>query len=120
MGGELLDRTGGCVTTKTTITTTTTTTTTSTNINKLEDVSNGTSTNELGCSGDQIPFEGGCYQLATTGPCQPGHWLLLVGVNTLTASITFSVEVVDKQVVDKQVVDKQDIGKQVIAECKPR
>merc|ERR1712115_172987 len=107
--GELLDRTGGCVTTtttktttttttiKTSITTTTTTTTTTTNINTIEDVSNGTSTNELGCSGDQIPFEDGCYQLATTGPCQPGHWLLLV-------------EVVDKQVVDKQVV----------AECKPR
>merc|ERR1712038_1893932 len=91
--GELLDRTGGCVTT----TTTRTTTTTTTNINTIEDVSNGTSTNELGCSGDQIPFEDGCYQLATTGPCQPGHWLLLV-------------EVVDKQVVDKQVV----------AECKPR
>merc|ERR1711899_71204 len=107
--GELLDRTGGCVTTtttrtttttttiKTSITTTTTTTTTTTNINTIEDVSNGTSTNELGCSGDQIPFEDGCYQLATTGPCQPGHWLLIV-------------EVVDKQVVDKQVV----------AECKPR
>merc|ERR1711953_1421204 len=107
--GELLDRTGGCVTTtttktttttttiKTSITTTTTTTTTTTNINTIEDVSNGTSTNELGCSGDQIPFEDGCYQLATTGPCQPGHWPLLV-------------EVVDKQVVDKQVV----------AECKPR
>merc|ERR1712038_704324 len=106
--GELLDRTGGCVTTTTTKTTTTTTTnktsitTTTTNINTIEDVSNGTSTNELGCSGDQIPFEDGCYQLATTGPCQPGHWLLLV-------------EVVDKQVVDKQVVDKQ-----VVAECKPR
>merc|ERR1711953_601279 len=100
--GELLDRTGGCVTnstartttttsttkttttTKTTITTTTTTTTSTTNINTIEDVGNRTSTNELGCSGDQIPFEGGCYQLATTGPCQPGHWLLLV-------------EVVDKQ-----------------------
>merc|ERR1712012_1205657 len=95
--GELLDRTGGCVTTTTTRTTTTTTTTTTTNINTIEDVSNGTSTNELGCSGDKIPFEDGCYQLATTGPCQPGHWLLLV-------------EVVDKQVVDKQVV----------AECKPR
>merc|ERR1712156_716802 len=76
--GELLDRTGGCVTnstarttsttttTKTTITTTTTTTTTTTNINTIDDVSNGTSTNELGCSGDQIPFEVGCYQLATT------------------------------------------------------
>merc|ERR1712038_1280927 len=97
--GELLDRTGGCVTTTTTRTTTTTTTA---NINTIADVSNGTSTNELGCSGDQIPFEGGCYQLATTGPCQPGHWLLLV-------------EVVDKQEVDKQVVDKQ-----VVAECKPR
>merc|ERR1712156_69559 len=106
--GELLDRTGGCVTTtttrttKTTISTATTTTTTTTNINTIEDVSNGTSINKLGCSGDQIPFEGGCYQLATTGPCQPGHWLLLV-------------EVVDKQEVDKQVVDKQ-----VMAECRPR
>merc|ERR1712079_586396 len=60
--GELLDRTGGCVRT------TTTTTTTTTNINNIAGVSNGTSTNELGCSGDQIPFEGGCYQLATTGP----------------------------------------------------
>merc|ERR1712113_1327466 len=112
--GELLDRTGGCVTTtttrtttttttiKTSITTTNTTTTTTTNINTIEDVSNGTSTNELGCSGDQIPFEDGCYQLATTGPCQPGHWLLLV-------------EVVDKQNVDKHAVDKQ-----VVAECKPR
>merc|ERR1712223_441672 len=90
--GELLDRTGGCVTTTTTRTTTTTTTTTTTNINTIEDVSNGTSTNKLGCSGDQIPFNDGCYQLATTGPCQPGHWLLLV-----------------------KVVDKQ-----VVAECKPR
>merc|ERR1712203_112273 len=88
---------GTTTTTKTSITTTNTTTTATTNINTIEDVSNGTSTNELGCSGDQIPFEGGCYQLATTGPCQPGHWLLLV-----------------------EVVDKQDIGKQVIAECKPR
>merc|ERR1712113_658190 len=105
--GELLDRTGGCVTTRTTTTTTTITktsitttnrtTTTTTNINTIEDVSNGTSTNELGCSGDQIPFEGGCYQLATTGPCQPGHWLLLV-----------------------EVVDKQNVDKQVVAECKPR
>merc|ERR1712079_746774 len=107
--GELLDRTGGCVTTtttrttttttttKTTITTTNTTTTTTTNINTIEDVSNGTSTNELGCSGDQIPFEGGCYQLATTGPCQPGQWLLLV-----------------------EVAEKQEVDKQVVAECKPR
>merc|ERR1711953_892264 len=95
--GELLDRTGGCVTTTTTTKTSITTTTTTTNINTIEDVSNGTSTNELGCSGDQIPFEGGCYQLATTGPCQPGHWLLLV-----------------------EVVDKQNVDKQVVAECKPR
>merc|ERR1712209_402771 len=64
-------------------------------------------TNELGCAGDQISFEGGCYQLATTGPCQPGHWLLLV-------------EVVDKQNVDKQVVDKQEVDKQEVAECKLR
>merc|ERR1712113_288341 len=96
--GELLDRTGGCVTTATTRTTSTTTTTTTTNINTIEDVSNETATNELGCPGDQIPFEDGCYQLATTGPCQPGHWLLLV-------------EVVDKQEVDKQVVDKQEVDK---------
>merc|ERR1711928_194549 len=82
---------------KTSITTTNTTTTTTTNINTIGDVSNGTSTNELGCSGDKIPFEGGCYQLATTGPCQPGHWLLLV-----------------------EVVDKQNVDKQVVAECKPR
>merc|ERR1712165_508438 len=50
--GELLDRTGGCV----------------------------QETNHLGCLGDEIPFEGGCHQLASTGPCQPGHWLLLVEV----------------------------------------
>merc|ERR1712038_170280 len=29
------------------------------------------------CLGDEIPFEGSCHQLASTGPCQPGHWLLL-------------------------------------------
>merc|ERR1712088_268889 len=50
--GELLDRTGGCV----------------------------QETNHLGCLGDEIPFEGSCHQLASTGPCQPGHWLLLVEV----------------------------------------
>ena len=50
--GGLLDRTGGCV----------------------------QKTNHLGCYGDQIPFEGSCHQLASTGPCQPGHWLLLVEV----------------------------------------
>merc|ERR1712012_1487547 len=71
-------------------------------LDRTEDSSNGTSTNELGCSGDQIPFEDGCYQLATTGPCQPGHWLLLV------------------EVVDKQNIDKQEVDKQVVAECKPR
>merc|ERR1712212_1104895 len=65
--GELLDMTGGCVKSEVTTTTTTTTTTT-------------IATNELGCPGDQIPFEGGCHQLASTGPCQPGHWLLLVEV----------------------------------------
>merc|ERR1739848_403934 len=32
------------------------------------------------CLGDKIPFEGSCHQLASTGPCQPGHWLLLVEV----------------------------------------
>merc|ERR1712117_580559 len=97
--GTLLDRTGGCVNTTTTTTKTITTNTTTTNLNTTvtADVSNGTATNELGCAGDQIPFEGDCYQLATTGPCQPGHWLLLV-----------------------EVVDKQDVDKQVVAECKPR
>merc|ERR1712110_146677 len=50
--GGLLDRTGGCV----------------------------QKTNHLGCYGDKIPFEGSCHQLASTGPCQPGHWLLLVEV----------------------------------------
>ena len=144
--GELLDRTGGCVTnstarttstttttkttrtttttttTKTTITTTTTTATTTTNINTAEEISNGTSTNELGCSGDQIPFEGGCYQLATTGPCQPGHWLLLVEVVDKEEVDKEEVDKqeVDKQEFDKQEVDKQDIDKQVVAECKPR
>merc|ERR1712212_1236902 len=63
--GKVLDRTGGCV--KSEVTTTSTTTT-------------AIATNELGCPGDQIPFEGGCHQLASTGPCQPGHWLLLVEV----------------------------------------
>merc|ERR1712020_369328 len=53
--GKLLDRTGGCVPT-------------------------GQKTNHLGCIGDEIPFEGSCHQLASTGPCQPGHWLLLVEV----------------------------------------
>merc|ERR1712113_529327 len=127
--GELLDRTGGCVTTTTTRTTTTTTTTktaittanttttTTTNIDTIEDVSNGTSTNELGCSGDQIPFEGGCYQLATTGPCQPGHWLLLVEV---VDKQNVDKQDVDKQEVDMQEVDKQVVDKQVVAECKPR
>merc|ERR1712088_82789 len=65
--GELLDMTGGCV--KTQVTNTATTTTNPT-----------VAANELGCPGDQIPFEGGCHQLASTGPCQPGHWLLLVEV----------------------------------------
>merc|ERR1712158_202961 len=50
--GGLLDRTGGCV----------------------------QKTNHLGCLGDEIPFEGSCHQLASTGPCQPGYWLLLVEV----------------------------------------
>merc|ERR1712061_412105 len=50
--GKLLDRTGGCV----------------------------QKPNHLGCLGDEIPFEGSCHQLASTGPCQPGHWLLLVEV----------------------------------------
>jgi len=69
--GEVLDRTGGCVKSEVTTTTSTTTTTTTTTT---------IATNELGCAGDQIPFEGGCHQLASTGPCQPGHWLLLVEV----------------------------------------
>merc|ERR1712088_263837 len=69
--GKVLDRTGGCVENEVTTTTTTATpTTTETSI----------ATNELGCPGEQIPFEGGCHQLASTGPCQPGHWLLLVEV----------------------------------------
>merc|ERR1712177_181221 len=106
--GGLLDRTGGCVTT----TQATTATDTTTDINTIADVSNGTAANELGCPGDQIPFEGGCYQLATTGPCQPGHWLLLVEV--------VDKQDVDKQEVDKQEVDKQVVDKQVVAECKPR
>merc|ERR1712013_308799 len=94
--GTLLDRTGGCVNTTTTTTRTiTTNTTTNLNTTVTADVSNAT--NELGCAGDQISFEGGCYQLATTGPCQPGHWLLLV-----------------------EVVDKQEVDKEVVAECKPR
>merc|ERR1712088_1008571 len=67
--GNVLNRTGGCVKNEVT-TTTTTPTTTETTI----------ATNELGCAGDKIPFEGGCHQLASTGPCQPGHWLLLVEV----------------------------------------
>ena len=50
--GKLLDRTGGCV----------------------------QKPNHLGCLGDEIPFEGSCHQLASTGPCQPGYWLLLVEV----------------------------------------
>merc|ERR1712117_671006 len=106
--GGLLDRTGGCVTT----TQATTATDTTTDINTIADVSNGTAANELGCSGDQIPFEDGCYQLATTGPCQPGHWLLLVEV--------VDKQEVDKEEVDKQEVDKQEVDKQVVAECKPR
>jgi len=69
--GKVLDRTGGCVENEVTTTTNTATpTTTETTI----------ATNELGCPGDQIPYEGGCHQLASTGPCQPGHWLLLVEV----------------------------------------
>merc|ERR1711936_979237 len=69
--GKVLDRTGGCVENEVTTTTNTATpTTTETSI----------ATNELGCPGDQIPYEGGCHQLASTGPCQPGHWLLLVEV----------------------------------------
>jgi len=67
--GKVLDRTGGCVKSEVTTTTTTTSTTTT-----------AIATNELGCPGDQIPFEGGCHQLASTGPCQSGHWLLLVEV----------------------------------------
>merc|ERR1712117_405988 len=117
--GGLLDRTGGCVTT----TQATTATDTTTDINTIADVSNGTSANELGCSGDEIPFEGGCYQLATTGPCQPGHWLLLVEVVDKEEVDKQEVDkqevdkqVVDKQVVDKEVVDKEEVDKQVVAE----
>merc|ERR1712088_909438 len=70
-GGKVLDRTGGCVENEVITTTNTATPTTTETI---------IATNELGCPGDQIPFEGGCHQLASTGPCQPGHWLLLVEV----------------------------------------
>merc|ERR1712013_110841 len=57
--GTLLDRTGGCVNTTTTTTRTiTTNTTTNLNTTVTADVSNAT--NELGCAGDQISFEGGC------------------------------------------------------------
>merc|ERR1712110_1048311 len=62
--GQLLDRTGGCVPTGPTVST----------------VPTVQKTNHLGCIGDEIPFEGSCHQLASTGPCQPGHWLLLVEV----------------------------------------
>merc|ERR1712203_1279346 len=73
-GGEVLDRTSGCVENEVTTTTTTPTTTTPTTTETT------IATNELGCPGDKIPFEGGCHQLASTGPRQPGHWLLLVEV----------------------------------------
>ena len=70
--GKVLDRSGGCVKNEVTSTTTNTATPTTT--------ATTIATNELGCRGDQIPFEGGCHQLASTGPCQAGHWLLLVEV----------------------------------------
>ena len=84
--GHILDRTGGCVINEVT-TTTTTKPTTETTMSTTTKTTKPTTTettivtsNELGCPGDKIPFEGGCHQLASTGPCQPGHWLLLVEV----------------------------------------
>merc|ERR1712088_761553 len=65
--GKLLDRTGGCVPTGPTVP-------------AISTVPTVQKTNHLGCIGDEIPFEGSCHQLASTGPCQPGHWLLLVEV----------------------------------------
>ena len=32
------------------------------------------------CTGDKVSYEGGCWQLASTGPCDPGQWLVLEGV----------------------------------------
>jgi len=32
------------------------------------------------CESDKIPFQGGCYHLASTGPCNPGEWLVLLSV----------------------------------------
>ena len=32
------------------------------------------------CTGDEVFFEGGCHQLASTGPCEAGQWLVLVAV----------------------------------------
>ena len=32
------------------------------------------------CTGDKVSYEGGCWQLASTGPCGPGQWLVLEGV----------------------------------------
>ena len=29
------------------------------------------------CTGDRIAYKGGCWQLASTGPCGPGRWLVL-------------------------------------------
>merc|ERR1712110_327567 len=69
--GELLDRTGGCVQ----------------KTNQSDPLpldksfiarNEGDVPEDLGCIGDEIPFEGSCHQLASTGPCQPGYWLLLV------------------------------------------
>jgi len=98
--GKLLDRTGGCVETEVTTTTNTMTTTLATSTSATTTMATTTlatttmaTVNELGCPGDKIPFEGGCHQLASTGPCNPGHWLLLVEV-------------------------KED--KQVVAECQER
>merc|ERR1712061_914975 len=71
--GKLLDRTGGCVQ----------------KTNQSDPLpldksfiarNEGDVPEDLGCLGDEIPFEGSCHQLASTGPCQPGHWLLLVEV----------------------------------------
>merc|ERR1711936_1161193 len=61
------DRTGGCVPTGPTVP-------------AISTMPTVPKTNHLGCIGDEIPFDGSCHQLASTGPCQPGHWLLLVEV----------------------------------------
>merc|ERR1712088_247214 len=77
--GKLLDRTGGCVPTGPTEPAISTVPTVPTGPT-VSTVPTVQKTNHLGCIGDEILFEGSCHQLASTGPCQPGHWLLLVEV----------------------------------------